>query len=75
MRYILRDGSPVGVGKVRFTSRFFLQQPKKMKTSAGLIFGLVFFVHAMNREDKWIVGRFEKDGQQIKSLTYFRPQV
>ena len=39
---------------------------------SGMFFGLIVFDLLMNREDKvWGVGRFEKDGKQIASITYF----
>ena len=39
---------------------------------AGMFFGLIVFDILMNREDKaWGFGRFEKDGKQIASMTYF----
>ena len=35
-------------------------------------FGLIVFDLLMNREDRvWGFGRFEKDGKQIASMTYF----
>lgn len=39
---------------------------------AGLLFGLLVFEHAMRRRERWIVGRFELNGDAIRSLTYFR---
>ncbi len=39
---------------------------------AGMFFGLIVFFLLMNREDKtWGFGRYEKDGRQIESMTYF----
>ncbi len=39
---------------------------------SGMFFGLIVFNLLMNREDKvWGFGRFEKDGKQIASMTYF----
>ena len=44
----------------------------KNVTQSGLFFGLIVFNILMNREDKvWGFGRFEKDGKQIASMTYF----
>ena len=44
----------------------------KNVTQSGLFFGLIIFNILMNREDKvWGFGRFEKDGKQIASMTYF----
>lgn len=41
-------------------------------SQAGLFFGLIVFDLLMRREDKvWGFGRFEKDGKQIASMTYF----
>jgi hypothetical protein len=39
---------------------------------AGKLFGLMVFYVFMNREDAWITGRFEKDGELISGRTYFR---
>ena len=39
---------------------------------AGKLFGLMVFHVFMNREDAWITGRFEKDGEPISGRTYFR---
>ena len=39
---------------------------------SGLFFGLIVFDLLMRRDDKvWGFGRFEKDGKQIASMTYF----
>lgn len=44
----------------------------KNVTQAGMFFGLILFNLLMNRPDKvWSFGRFEKDGRQISSMTYF----
>ncbi len=44
----------------------------KNVTQAGMFFGLIVFDLLMNREDRvWGFGRFEKDGKQIASMTYF----
>ena len=44
----------------------------KNVSQAGMFFGLIVFDLLMNREDKvWGFGRFEKDGKQIASMTYF----
>jgi hypothetical protein len=40
---------------------------------AARIFGLIVFKVAMDREDKWVTGRFELNGEAIRSRTYFRP--
>ena len=41
-------------------------------SQSGLFFGLIVFDLLMRREDKvWGFGRFEKDGKQIASMTYF----
>lgn len=41
-------------------------------SQSGLFFGLIVFNLLMEREDKvWGFGRFEKDGKQIASMTYF----
>lgn len=42
------------------------------QTLSGMFFGLIVFDLLMKREDKtWGFGRFEKDGKQIASMTYF----
>lgn len=44
----------------------------KNVTQAGMFFGLIVFELLMNRQDRvWGFGRFEKDGKQITSMTYF----
>ena len=44
----------------------------KNVTQSGMFFGLIVFDILMNSEDKvWGFGRFEKDGKQIASMTYF----
>ena len=44
----------------------------KNVTQAGMFFGLIVFELLMNRQDRvWGFGRFEKDGKQIASMTYF----
>lgn len=40
---------------------------------AARIFGLLVFKVAMDRPDKWVTGRFELNGEAIRSRTYFRP--
>lgn len=41
-------------------------------SQSGLFFGLIVFNLLMERQDKvWGFGRFEKDGKQIASMTYF----
>lgn len=45
------------------------------QTLSGMFFGLIVFDLLMKREDKtWGFGRFEKDGKQIASMTYFALQ-
>lgn len=39
---------------------------------SGLCFGLFVWYVFQNRLDEWYSGKFEKDGVQIKSRTYFR---
>lgn len=44
----------------------------KNVTQAGMFFGLIVFKLLMERQDKtWGFGRYEKDGRQIASMTYF----
>lgn len=44
----------------------------KNKSKAGMFFGLIVFDLLMKRTDKvWGFGRFQKDGKQIASMTYF----
>lgn len=40
---------------------------------AARIFGLIVFKVAMDRPDKWVTGRFELNGEAIRSRRYFRP--
>ena len=41
-------------------------------TQSGMFFGLIVFELLMERKDNvWGFGRFEKDGRQIASMTYF----
>ena len=42
-------------------------------THAGMFFGLIVFKVFMERPERWIFGRYEKDGKDIGSITYFRP--
>ncbi len=42
---------------------------------AAKIFGILVFDVFRERPDEWIVGRFEKDGETLSSLTYFRKQT
>ena len=40
--------------------------------AAGLFFGLIIFKMLMDNEEKvWGFGRYEKDGRQIRGMTYF----
>lgn len=44
----------------------------KNVTLAGMFFGLIVFKLLMERQDKtWGFGRYEKNGRQIASMTYF----
>ena len=44
----------------------------KNVTQAGMFFGLIVFKLLMERQGKtWGFGRYEKDGRQIASMTYF----
>lgn len=38
------------------------------------IFGLMVFKVFLDRPEQWVTGRFEKDGKEIKSRTYFLPK-
>ena len=42
------------------------------ETAAGLCFGLFVWEAFKNHPEAWSFGRYEKDGTQIRSLTYFR---
>jgi hypothetical protein len=42
---------------------------------AGRLFGLMVWVVFMERPERWITGRFEKDGEPIGSRTYFRDRL
>jgi hypothetical protein len=39
---------------------------------AALCFGLMVYEVFMNRPERWMSGRFEKDGEPIGSRTYFQ---
>lgn len=39
---------------------------------AAKFFGLILFKLMMERDDDWGFGRYQKDGVDIRSLTYFR---
>lgn len=44
----------------------------KNVTLSSMFFGLIVFDLLMNRQDKvWGFGRYEKNGKQIASMTYF----
>ena len=42
---------------------------------AALCFGLILWDVMMQREEAWSFGRYEKDGIEIRGLTYFRIEV
>lgn len=42
------------------------------QTQAALFFGLIAYKVFMERPDAWACGRFQLNGKDIKSLTYFR---
>lgn len=45
---------------------------KRNKVQSGMFFGLIVFELLMKSEDRtWGFGRFERDGKQIESMTYF----
>lgn len=44
----------------------------KNQTQAALFFGLIVYKVFMERPDTWACGRFQLNGKDIKSLTYFR---
>jgi hypothetical protein len=41
---------------------------------AAWCFGLMVWAVFMKRSERWMSGRFEKDGEPIGSRTYFRPR-
>jgi hypothetical protein len=45
---------------------------KRNQTQAALFFGLIVYKVFMERPDTWACGRFQLNGKEIKSLTYFR---
>jgi hypothetical protein len=45
---------------------------RKNPDVAGRCFGLMVYVVFMRRPEDWISGRFELDGREIGSRTYFR---
>jgi hypothetical protein len=45
------------------------------ETQAALFFGLIVYKVFMDRPDAWACGRFQLNGKDIKSLTYFRVNI
>lgn len=45
---------------------------KQNKIQAALFFGLIVYKVFMDRTDSWACGKFQLNGKEIKSLTYFR---
>ena len=45
---------------------------KKNQDVAGQMFGLMVWYTIMQRPERWSFGKFEKDGREIGSMTYFR---
>ena len=45
---------------------------RKNQDVAGKMFGLMVWHTIMERPERWSFGRFEKDGREIGSMTYFR---
>ncbi|SHF51993.1 hypothetical protein [Caloramator proteoclasticus] len=43
----------------------------KNAEAAGLFFGLILFDLMIKRDDVWGFGRYEKNGKEIKGMTYF----
>ena len=43
--------------------------------ASGKCFGLMMWVYFMEHPDDWSFGRFEKNGIEIQSMTYFRINV
>lgn len=39
---------------------------------AGMVFGAIVFEVMMNREEDWSLGKYQVDGRDIGSTTYFR---
>lgn len=50
----------------------YVEAARQNHELAGRIFGLFVLETVMNRDDRWITGRFEKDGVPIGSRTYFK---
>lgn len=46
---------------------------RRDRTAAARYFGLIVWVVFMERPEIWTSGRFEKDGEEIGSRTYFQP--
>ncbi|WP_090042793.1 hypothetical protein [Clostridium frigidicarnis] len=44
----------------------------KNQVRAALFFGLIVYKVFMDRDDTWACDRFQLDGKEIKSLTYFK---
>lgn len=45
---------------------------RKNQSLAGKLFGLCVWYAVANRLEDWASGRYQKDGKDIKSRTYFR---
>ena len=45
---------------------------KKDKSAAALFFGIIVFIVFMERTEKWSFGRYNLNGMDIVSMTYFR---
>jgi hypothetical protein len=43
-------------------------------SASARCFGLMVWEVFMERPERWFSGRFEKDGEPIRSRTYFQPQ-
>ena len=49
-----------------------MKAAKHNKDTASRCFGIMVWEVFMERPEKWSFGRFEKDGEPIRGMTYFR---
>lgn len=50
---------------------FYTEAARKNEDLAAKFFGLVVWYTIMNRPERWASGRYQKDGKDIGSRTYF----
>jgi hypothetical protein len=52
----------------------FEKAARRDRAAAARCFGLMVWEVFMERPERWTSGRFEKDGEEIGSRTYFQPR-